>query len=205
MTIGESIRKARNNMGLTQSELARRIGLAAITIRQYENGSREPRLNTIKQIAAVLNVQPEYFLPVLRGEDEKMKPFDKKTSGSIGLWWDPNSQYFTSGSINLSVLKAFKGNVKIIVKKNRYYSKESNRPNRLAFIVDCKSDKAKLVTVEDIESKDIPVYTKDQVRRIIDGAFEAFKYGISDPLDVLPEDFTSPYYVSESMLEDDDE
>lgn len=134
-----------------------------------------------------------------------MKPFDKKTTGSIGLWWDPNSQYFTSGSIDLSVLKAFKGNVKIIVKKNRYYSKESNRPNRLAFIVDCKSDKAKLVTVEDIGSKDIPVYTEDQVRRIIDGAFEDFKYGISDPLDVLPEDFTSPYYVSESMLEDDDE
>ena len=71
--------------------------------------------------------------------------------------------------------------------------------------VNCKSDKAKLVTVEDIESKDIPVYTEDQVRRIIDGAFEDFKYGISDPLDVLPEDFTSPYYVSESMLEDDDE
>lgn len=134
-----------------------------------------------------------------------MKPFDKKTTGSIGLWWDPNSQYFTSGSINLSVLKEFKGNVKIIVKKNRYYSKESNRPNRLAFIVGCKSDKAKLVTVEDIESKDIPVYTEAQVRRIIDGAFEDFKYGISDPWDVLPEDFTSPYYVSESMLEDHDE
>lgn len=44
-----------------------------------------------------------------------MKPFDKKTTGSIGLWWDPNSQYFTSGSINLSVLKEFKGNVKIIL------------------------------------------------------------------------------------------
>ena len=25
-----------------------------------------------------------------------MKPFDKKTTGSIGLWWDPNSQYFTN-------------------------------------------------------------------------------------------------------------
>ena len=135
-----------------------------------------------------------------------MKSFDKKTTGSIGLWWDPYSQYFSSGSVNLSALKEFKGSVRIIVKKNRYYDKEPKRPNYLAFIIDSKSESAKPVTVEDIESenpKDVAVYTRDQVRHIINGAFRDFEYGISDPLDVLPEDFESPYYVSERALEAD--
>lgn len=86
MTIGESIRKARNDMGLTQSELARRVGLATVTIRQYENGSREPRLDTIKQIATALDVQPEYFLPVLRGEDVGL------TMGKKIIFPDTNKQ-----------------------------------------------------------------------------------------------------------------
>lgn len=95
MTIGESIRKARNDMGLTQSELARRVGLATVTIRQYENGSREPRLNTIKQIAAALNVQPEYFLPVLRGEDGGM------TMGKKIIFPDTNKQALKIVKYNL--------------------------------------------------------------------------------------------------------
>ena len=62
MTVGQSIQKARKNAGLTQKELAEKAGLATITLQQYERGVREPKIETIKKIAAVLNVSVADFL-----------------------------------------------------------------------------------------------------------------------------------------------
>lgn len=61
MTIGNRIQESRKKKGMTQKELADKIGCAEITIRQYESGKRQPRLNQISQIADALNVS-EYFL-----------------------------------------------------------------------------------------------------------------------------------------------
>lgn len=55
MTYGESIKKARKQSGLTQAELAKKCGLAAITIQQYERNLREPSLATLGKIAKVLD------------------------------------------------------------------------------------------------------------------------------------------------------
>ena len=62
MTVGQSIQKARKTAGLTQKELAEKAGLATITLQQYERGVREPKIETIKKIAAVLNVSVADFL-----------------------------------------------------------------------------------------------------------------------------------------------
>lgn len=56
LTIGENIKKARQEAGYTQKELARKSGLAEISIRQYENGKREPRLEKLEAIADSLNI-----------------------------------------------------------------------------------------------------------------------------------------------------
>lgn len=56
MSYGESIKKARKKAGITQKELAKRTGLAEITIRQYEANKREPRSNSIKKIAIALDI-----------------------------------------------------------------------------------------------------------------------------------------------------
>lgn len=55
MTYGESIKKARKQSGLTQAELAKKCGLAAITIQQYERNLREPSLATLGKIAKALD------------------------------------------------------------------------------------------------------------------------------------------------------
>lgn len=54
--IGEYIRSARKEANMTQAELAQKVGLATITIRQYETGKREPRLSSLVSIASALNI-----------------------------------------------------------------------------------------------------------------------------------------------------
>lgn len=56
MSVGENIKKYRIAKGLTQKQLANKLGLAEITIRQYENKSRTPKLETLKKIALVFNI-----------------------------------------------------------------------------------------------------------------------------------------------------
>lgn len=56
MPIGENIKKYRKRKGLTQKELGAVLGLAEITIRQYENNMRKPKYEILFSIADVLNV-----------------------------------------------------------------------------------------------------------------------------------------------------
>ena len=56
MTPGEWIKYERKKAGITQSELAARIGVTSATITRYEKGQREPRLDQLQKIAEALNV-----------------------------------------------------------------------------------------------------------------------------------------------------
>lgn len=53
---GQAIKEARILKKMTQAELAKSLGLATITIRQYENGTREPKLDVLRKIAAALDI-----------------------------------------------------------------------------------------------------------------------------------------------------
>lgn len=50
------IRKIREDKGLTQSELAKRIGVKPPTISRYESGSNKPSSETLNKIAVALGV-----------------------------------------------------------------------------------------------------------------------------------------------------
>lgn len=56
MTTGERIKKARKEKNMSQKELAEKIGVSASMIGQYENGLRNPKIETIQRIAYVLDV-----------------------------------------------------------------------------------------------------------------------------------------------------
>ena len=62
MDYGGNIKAARKAAGLTQAALAEKCGLATVTVRQYESGKREPRLEQLQRIAAALNVSVGYLL-----------------------------------------------------------------------------------------------------------------------------------------------
>lgn len=62
MTFGDTLRDLRQQRGMTQKELGNTLGVSAQMIAQYENGKRKPKLGTLQQIAASLNVPTDYFL-----------------------------------------------------------------------------------------------------------------------------------------------
>lgn len=53
MTIGSNIRSLRERKGLTQCELAERVGVTQVFISCCENGRKEPSLQFCKKLAAV--------------------------------------------------------------------------------------------------------------------------------------------------------
>jgi transcriptional regulator with XRE-family HTH domain len=56
MTTGERIRDARKAAGLTQLELAEKLGVPYQSIGQWENNVRNPKYETLEKIATALNV-----------------------------------------------------------------------------------------------------------------------------------------------------
>ena len=63
MTIGERIKNRRNILGLTQDDVAKKIGVALQTIFKYENGiiSNIP-VEKVEKLAKALQTTPEYLL-----------------------------------------------------------------------------------------------------------------------------------------------
>ena len=56
MELGLKIQRLRQCAGLSQRELADRLGIATGTLQQYELGKREPKLEMINKIATELGV-----------------------------------------------------------------------------------------------------------------------------------------------------
>jgi transcriptional regulator with XRE-family HTH domain len=54
ITLGEAIRAARESAGLTQRQLAARLGCESIKVSRWERGANEPRIDTLREIAAAL-------------------------------------------------------------------------------------------------------------------------------------------------------
>lgn len=69
MLVGERIRSARKSAGLTQKQLGEKCGIAEPTIRRYELGKLNPKLETLKKIAAALNISTLYFMELSDEED----------------------------------------------------------------------------------------------------------------------------------------
>jgi len=65
----------RKEKGLTQQEMADRIGLHVNQVRRYEAGSAQPSLEALKKIAVALSVTIDFlaFGPEERGPDEELK------------------------------------------------------------------------------------------------------------------------------------
>lgn len=62
--LGDRIREARINAGMTQDDLAKKIGAAKNTVTCYEKGTREPDALKIIAIAKALGVTGDYLLGI---------------------------------------------------------------------------------------------------------------------------------------------
>lgn len=79
--ITEQLKTARQNLGMKQSELGKKLGLPQSHISKIERGHNDPRLSTIEDAARILDHElmliPRQMIPhisvLLHGGDE-MKP-----------------------------------------------------------------------------------------------------------------------------------
>lgn len=81
--LNEKLRKIRNELGLTQEDVAKKIGVTRAAYTQYETGKRSPDLETLKLIARTFNVSIDFLLDVSSVEtvqttNPKLTPKNKK-------------------------------------------------------------------------------------------------------------------------------
>lgn len=60
--IGQRIRTARTDYGMSQAELARRVGIKPQSLNAIELGRLDPKASLVRRIAQVLRVGGEYLL-----------------------------------------------------------------------------------------------------------------------------------------------
>ena len=78
MTIGERIKLRRIQLGLTQTELAHKMGLTSkTTICKAETANFNPTLDRVREFAAALDVSPSYLMG-WTSDTEGLKPINKK-------------------------------------------------------------------------------------------------------------------------------
>ena len=65
---GNYIKQRRSNLGLTQEEVAEKIGISQVAYGRYELGMREPNFSLILKISEVLDFKPGEFFDNYRGE-----------------------------------------------------------------------------------------------------------------------------------------
>ncbi|MEM1344039.1 MAG: helix-turn-helix transcriptional regulator [Pseudomonadota bacterium] len=61
-TFGDRLALAREGLGLSQAQLARRLGLRVQTVRNWEGDRSEPRANKLQMLAGFLNVSMVWLM-----------------------------------------------------------------------------------------------------------------------------------------------
>ena len=116
----------------------------------------------------------------------KLELIDGKQTKWEGLWWHPEYNGFSSTAISLADLRKFKGNVKLYVRKNKFYNGgENGRPNYNFTLKDANAKVFKLLEIEDSDEDDDVyrdndgnrLYTEEEVWQVIHGM--EIEYGLS--------------------------
>lgn len=72
MDIGGEIRKARENRGLTQAELAEKLGISSKTVSSWEVGRTEPKMGMVERVCAVLNCRKSDLIDEVHYENRAL-------------------------------------------------------------------------------------------------------------------------------------
>ena len=74
--IGKRLRHRRNQMGMTQSDLAERLDLSYQQLQKYETAGNRVSAGRLWQIAKILEVEPSYFFEDVEDSTEYEEPKD---------------------------------------------------------------------------------------------------------------------------------
>lgn len=62
MRIGERIKYLREAKGLTQKDVANKLGLESAAVSKYELNLREPNIETLKKLSEIFEVSTDFLL-----------------------------------------------------------------------------------------------------------------------------------------------
>lgn len=106
MNIGAKIKEYRKKAGLTQQQLAEKIGKKEVTIRKYENSSREPKLSVIQEICAALNIPVDTFGEELfQIKNNQSSREDEPSADSTELYDEINSNPLNRELTEINLVK----------------------------------------------------------------------------------------------------
>lgn len=100
MNFSERLRVARENAGLSQTELASLIGIAPNTLSTYENSNREPRLSLALKISKALKISLDEL--VNGKEDNTLATYNKMLPVGFSVKVDTHNNLFILSSPQLS-------------------------------------------------------------------------------------------------------
>lgn len=101
--IGKALKTLREECGLSQVELAKRLDISASAIGMYEVNSREPSDDIKTKIADFFNVSVDYLLGV---SDIRNPNVDNKTDKEFVAFWE---EYKDLDDADKEILKATLG------------------------------------------------------------------------------------------------
>ena len=87
MPVSEVIRRKRKELGLTQEQMAQRLGVSAPAVNKWENGNSYPDIMLLAPIARLLDISVDTLLS-FRGEltDEEIRQImSEADGGSLNL------------------------------------------------------------------------------------------------------------------------
>ena len=88
-TFGQRLKKLRIDSGLTQVELAKKLGAYQSKYRNWESDINEPDIPTINKLADIFGVTTDWLL----GRDDKTKPYPTELDKEIQMLREEMTQY----------------------------------------------------------------------------------------------------------------
>lgn len=181
MRIGERIKYLREAKGLTQKDVATKLGLESAAISKYELNLREPNIEALKKLSEIFEVSTDFLLgltpDVYIGEKDKAtfnltnikNKYEKNESAEIintdeAIGWAVNELCCgvgktTYGEVELTPYISFEEISKLI---NDFDKAKTPKPQILLRVRD-KKDNIMIVEIDYFENANMPLNATDRV------------------------------------------
>lgn len=181
MRIGERIKYLREAKGLTQKDVATKLGLESAAVSKYELNLREPNIEALKKLSEIFEVSTDFLLgltpDVYIGEKDKAtfdltnikNKYEKNPTTEIidadeAIGWAVNELCCgvgktTYGEVELNSNISFEEISKLI---NNFEKAEAPKPQIILKVRD-KKDNIMIVEIDYFENTDMPLNATDRV------------------------------------------
>ena len=83
MTFSENLKIFRKANGLTQTDVAKKIGVSQVAVGTYEKGTKKPEMDKLPALAKLLGVSLDELFGIKPVKEKKQVPHKNKRSAQI--------------------------------------------------------------------------------------------------------------------------